>query len=341
PVTGESSRWALATDQELEEDAYDLRLDMPISLLGLDHKLLLGAHHRQSENYSSGYQIDTNYPAINVFMPDSASNPTPNLAPFSDPSTTDVKETGFYFKSTSYLTPETQLILGGRLTNWETDDGQNSEEVSDEFTPYVGLVHEVNTALSLYASAAQSFVPQTTKDVNNKILEPREGTQYEIGAKGAFNRGFTNYQVALFSITDQNRPINDLNNPGFSEAGGKVRAQGFEGEITGKVSERLDVITGYAYTDTEQLESDNPDAEGKPFAPDAPEHSVKLWGKYTFTPAWEAGLGAEYSSGTFAESNNVRWEQGGYTIFSAMAAYNVNQDTRITLSGTNLTDKRY
>lgn len=341
PVTGESGRWALATDQELEEDAYQLRLDMPVSLFGLEHKVLLGAHHRRSENVSSGYDIDFGYPPINVFKPDTANNPKPNLAPFSDPSTTDVEETGIYFKTTSYLTEATQVIVGGRLTNWKSDDGQEEEEVNDEFTPYLGLVHEINPGLSLYASAAQSFVPQTTKDVNDKLLDPREGTQFELGAKGEFNRGFTTYQVALFSITDENRPIDDINNPGFSEAGGKVRAQGFEGEVTGQVSENVQVITGYAYTDTEQVKSDDPDAEGKPFAPDAPEHSVKLWGKYTFNPSWEAGLGAEYSSGTFAQSGNVRWEQGGYTTFSAMAAYNLNKDSRITLTGSNLTDKRY
>ena len=341
PVTGESTRWALATDQELEEQAYDVRLDMPVSLLGLNHDVLLGVHRRTSEDVSSGYQIDLNYPPINVFAPETANNPWPNLAPFSDPSTTEQEETGVYVKTTSSLTYATKLILGGRLTNWETDNGQDTERVNDEFTPYAGVVHELNNDLSLYASAAQSFVPQTAEKANGDILAPREGTQFEIGAKGAFNRGLTNYNLALFRITDDNRAIQDPGNPAFSVAGGKVRAQGVEAEIAGQVSERIQVLTGYAYTDTEQLESDDPDAEGKPFAPDSPEHSLKLWGKYTFNPSWEAGLGAQYSSGTFAESGGVRWEQNGYTTFSAMAAYNLNADTRFVLTGSNLTDKRY
>lgn len=341
PVTGESTRWALATDQELEEQAYDVRLDMPVSLLGLNHDVLLGVHRRTSEDVSSGYQIDLNYPPINVFAPETASNPWPNLAPFSDPSTTEQEETGVYFKTTSSLTYATKLILGGRLTNWETDNGQDTERVSDEFTPYAGVVHELNNDLSLYASAAQSFVPQTAEKANGDILAPREGTQFEIGAKGVFNRGLTNYNLALFRITDDNRAIQDPGNPAFSVAGGKVRAQGVEAEIAGQVSERIQVLTGYAYTDTEQLESDDPNAEGKPFAPDSPEYSLKLWGKYTFNPSWEAGLGAQYSSGTFAESGGVRWEQNGYTTFSAMAAYNLNADTRFVLTGSNLTDKRY
>ena len=341
PVTGESTRWALATDQELEEQAYDVRLDMPVSLLGLNHDVLLGVHRRTSEDVSSGYQIDLNYPPINVFAPETANNPWPNLAPFSDPSTTEQEETGVYVKTTSSLTYATKLILGGRLTNWETDNGQDTERVNDEFTPYAGVVHELNNDLSLYASAAQSFVPQTAEKANGDILAPREGTQFEIGAKGAFNRGLTNYNLALFRITDDNRAIQDPGNPAFSVAGGKVRAQGVEAEIAGQVSERIQVLTGYAYTDTEQLESDDPDAEGKPFAPDSPEHSLKLWGKYTFNPSWEAGLGAQYSSGTFAESGGVRWEQNGYTTFSAMAAYNLNAATRFVLTGSNLTDKRY
>ena len=341
PVTGESTRWALATDQELEEQAYDVRLDMPVSLLGLNHDVLLGVHRRTSEDVSSGYQIDLNYPPINVFAPETANNPWPNLAPFSDPSTTEQEETGVYVKTTSSLTYATKLILGGRLTNWETDNGQDTERVNDEFTPYAGVVHELNNDLSLYASAAQSFVPQTAEKANGDILAPREGTQFEIGAKGVFNRGLTHYNLALFRITDDNRAIQDPANPAFSVAGGKVRAQGVEAEIAGQVSERIQVLTGYAYTDTEQLESDDPDAEGKPFAPDSPEHSLKLWGKYTFNPSWEAGLGAQYSSGTFAESGGVRWEQNGYTTFSAMAAYNLNADTRFVLTGSNLTDKRY
>lgn len=40
-------------------------------------------------------------------------------------------------------------------------------------------------------------------------------------------------------------------------------------------------------------------------------------------------------------SGGLRREPNGYTTFSAMAAYNLNADTRFMLTGSNLTDKRY
>ncbi|AFJ01941.1 TonB-dependent siderophore receptor [Methylophaga frappieri] len=341
PVTGDVDRWSLSADQELEESSFDAHINLPVTFLGMEHKVLLGANGSHSENNNKGYMVDTAYPSINVFDPDSASNPRPNLVPAFSFGKTDTRERGLYFKTTSNLTEATKLILGGRFTDWKTDAMGSVSEFDNEFTPYGGLVYDLNDTTTVYVSAAESFVPQTNLDANEKLLDPRTGTQYEVGMKGVLNNGAANYQLAVFQLTDENRAISDPNNPLFSIAGGKVRARGFETEISGTLFDKLDVLAGYAYIDTEQLKAADPDAEGNVFNPDAPEHSLKLWGKYNFNQQWAAGLGVEYNSGTFYESGNVKWEQGGYTTLSAMVAYQISPDSRFILNGTNLTDKRY
>lgn len=341
PVTGNANRMPLSADQTLDETSFDAHINLPVSFLGMDHSVLLGANGVHAESNNKGYMSDGSYPPINVFDPGSASNPRPDLAPAYTSGITDTRERGMYFKTTSNLTESTKLILGGRFTDWKTDAIGSVSEFDNEFTPYGGLLYDLNDSTTVYVSAAESFVPQTNLDANEKLLDPRTGTQYEVGLKGELYQTAANYNLAVFQITDKNRAIPDPNNVIYSIAGGEVRARGFEAEVSGTLFDRLDVLAGYAYTDTEQLEANDPESEGKPFAPDAPEHSLRLWGKYNFNPQWTAGFGAEYSSGTFWESGNVRWEQGGYTTFSAMLAYQISNDSRLILNGTNLTDKRY
>ncbi|GAB3271641.1 TonB-dependent siderophore receptor [Parahaliea aestuarii] len=344
PVTGDTLRWALATDQELSELSYDLHLSLPFSLFNQEHKLLLGANSRDQENDSAGYQYDFNYPSINVFDPDSAYNPDPrlNLAPGSAPRVTDTKESGLYFKATLGLTEATNLILGGRLTtNWETDDGTSSAKIDNEFTPSAGLVHDLNDTISVYASISESFNPQDARDVNENVLSPKVGRQYEAGLKGILNNGLGNYHIAVFHITEDKRAIADPVNIEYSIEGGEVQSEGVELEISGNAMEKLDLLAGYAYTDTEQVKAEDPENEGKPFSSITPEHSLKFWGKYSFNSKLAFGLGAEYNSGTFWESNGIRWEEDGYTTVSMMLSYNFSDKTRIVLNGTNLTDEEY
>ncbi|MBN7797312.1 TonB-dependent siderophore receptor [Parahaliea mediterranea] len=344
PVTGETARWALATDQDLSELSFDLHTNLPFTLFNQEHKLLLGVNGRDAENAIHGYYYDFDYPSINVYDPDSASNPDPRqtLTLGSPPRTTDTKENGAYFKATLALTDATNLILGGRLTTkWETDNGTSAAEINDEFTPNAGLVHDLSESISLYASISESFVPQDERNVNENVLSPRVGIQYEAGLKGELNGGRGNYHFAVFQITEDKRAIEDLKNPDYSIEGGEVQAEGFEMEIAGSAMDNLDLLAGYAYTDTEQIETGDPADKGKPFSSITPEHSLKLWGKYSLNSKLAFGLGAEYSSGTFSESNGIRWEENSYTIFSMMLSYNLNESTRIVLNGTNLTDEEY
>ncbi len=61
------------------------------------------------------------------------------------------------------------LILGGRLTTWETR-GDNfgtpqNARYKNEFVPYSGLTYDINRDLSVYTSYTEIFNPETVGTV--------------------------------------------------------------------------------------------------------------------------------------------------------------------------------
>mgnify|MGYP003650089748 FL=1 len=106
---------------------------------------------------------------------------------------------------------------------------------------------------------------------------------------------------------------------------------------------RWDLSVGYAYTQTEFVRDSS--SEGLTLSPDTPEHNFNLWSRYRFSDnpsqGWRVGVGVNTASGVYAESGDVKTEQGGYTTVSALLGYQVNENLDISLNGNNLTDKEY
>ncbi|MEM1111058.1 MAG: TonB-dependent siderophore receptor [Pseudomonadota bacterium] len=342
PDTGLASRILISREADLSEQSFDVHAAIPFTFAERGHSLILGLNglNREDDQISLG---SGGYPAVNVFNPRLTENPNPLDTLVEFPGVLqDTEELGFYIKSTLAVTDATKLILGARYTfNWETENEVSSAEVSDEVTPYVGLVYDLNNSMSLYVSYAESFAPQTATDSDFEVLDPRTGEQYEIGLKGELYEGRGNYHLAAYELKDVGGAIMDLENPQFSVAGGEILVRGFEAEISGTVSEKIQLLAGYAYTDTEVTRSFTSELEGVASSPATPEHSVKFWGKYDFNPQWSAGLGFEYSSGAFTAVGSDPLEQGDWTTFSLMAAYQLNDSTRFVANAKNITDEEY
>ncbi|MEM0953176.1 MAG: TonB-dependent siderophore receptor [Pseudomonadota bacterium] len=338
--TGLSGRFVITRDEETSEQSYDVHATIPFTLANREHSLIVGANglFREDDQFSLG---GGPYPAVNVFDPGLSDNPDPAESVVESPGQRiDTDERGFYVKSTLALTEAATVILGARFTEtWKTDNGVTTSEINDEVTPYIGFVYDLNRSMSLYASVAESFAPQTARTIENEVLEPRVGEQYELGLKGELYNKRANYHVAIYELTDNNRAIPDRRDFTFSIAGGEVRVRGFEAEISGTVSESLQLLAGYAYTDTETVRDFSPELEGEEFSPATPEHSVKFWGRYDINPQWSTGLGFEFSSGEFTQFGPL--EQGNWTTVSLMAAYQPTDSVRFVANAKNITDEEY
>lgn len=336
--------WQWRTVDPREDSFIDATFSTPFDLFGNTHDVMIGANHRVIKDQFSWGSGDPQHIQRNLANPD-PNTPKPTFD-INETTNTRTEETGFYSQLRLSILDNTTFIAGGRVSRWQTEDRldpSNNFEIDSEFTPYASLIYDINSQISTYSSYSEIFKPQTSQAVNGDFLEPRTGEQFELGLKGEHLNGAVNWHTAVFHITDQNRAIADLNNPGFSIAEGEVESEGFEMEVTGRPSPRWDIVAGYAYTQTEFV--NDPVQEGRTFSTDTPEHDLKLWTRYRFSGnpdlGWRVGAGLNYVSNIFAESDDARWEQGGYTILSGLIGYRFNRNLDFSLTGNNLTGKKY
>ncbi|WP_110666254.1 TonB-dependent siderophore receptor [Salinicola halophilus] len=258
---------------------------------------------------------------------------------------TRLEETGLYSKLTFRPIAPLALIAGGRFSHFDVglEDsvaGDHQSRSDDEFTPYAGLVLDLDTYHSLYASYSQVFKPQTSYDENGDLLEPREGDQYEVGVKGSYFGGDLNARLSGFRLYDENRAATpDDTGASYQVAVGKMRIQGVELEVTGSLTDQWDVIAGYTYLDTEVQEAATTRDDGVFLL--MPKNTLNLWTQYAFAGALEGfHLGGGVTAlSDFDSSNGV--EAPGYAVVDAMVGYDFTSHLSAQLNVNNVFDRDY
>lgn len=321
----------------------DSYVTLPFEAWGRQHSFTAGANLQEFKGgqIQQRYRIwrqDVDAPDHDLRLPDG------NLG---DPPEPVTREYGGYASVRLHPMERLTVLAGGRLAWWESRDPQqpaNNQDVRARFVPNVGAIYELNDALSAYASYNRIFSPQTDRAVGDTFLGPRTGAQMELGIKGEFADQRVTTHLAIFRIDDKGRAVDDPDNEDYSIAAGRVRSQGVEAEISGRVLPRLDITAGYAYTSTKHRDG-LPGTVGQSFDTTYPRHQFSLWTRYRFADALVrgafVGLGMRTVSGTYADYGGVRWRQGGYSVFALQAGYAWSPNTSATLTVNNLFDKRY
>ena len=328
---------------------YDAFLATPVQLGGLTHKLLVGASHNEGKSWEGNYAYGQPL-RFNLLQPNyDQAYPDIRLPGFT--SLVTRREDALYGQAQIGLTDTVKLLAGGRLSwaevvtrSTSTGAVTSSADPGRQFVPSVALMWDFHPQYTAYASYAETFVVQTQLTAAKQLLEPRTGKQVELGVKGEFLQKRLQAHAALFRIIDENRAIADPVVTNASIAGGKVRAQGFEAEVSGQPQPGWDIVAGYAFNATRYLQA--PVAQqGQVFSPITPRHSVNLFTRYAFTsPAlrgWSVGGGMSYRSEFFAQSGALRINAPGYALLSAQVGYQINDHLSVNLSVDNLLDKTY
>lgn len=256
--------------------------------------------------------------------------------------TTKLEEIGLYTKLTFRPVEPLALIGGVRVSDYKVELTNNSNGVkgtrddNGKLTPYAGLVLDVDRHHALYASYSKVFNPQTEYDINNDLIEPREGTQYETGIKGSYFNGDLNARASLFRMYDRNYAAG-VPGENYSEAIGRRRIQGVELELDGSPLEQLDIIAGYTYLDTEVERG----ADEATFVL-MPDHQFSLWTKYAFDSGLldRASIGAGVTA--FSDFSSLQGvEAPGYAVVDAMVGYQFTDRLSGAVNVNNLLDKKY
>lgn len=213
----------------------------------------------------------------------------------------ETKRLGLYFQDQMALTDNLKLIAGLRYDTVEqtltaapvlTAPGVQLKQTPDAFTPRIGIVYQPIPPLSLYASYARSFTPNSGTTFDRQFLKPEAGEGYEVGLKAELLRDKLFATLAYYTITKQNVASPDPRFPvlsNFSVATGEERSRGFEFDLAGEILPGWNLIASYAYTDAE-VTRDNLIPAGNRLV-GIPQHSAGLWTTYTLQKSRFKGLG--------------------------------------------------
>jgi len=211
-------------------------------------------------------------------------------------------------------------------------------------SPRVGLVYQPLSTLSLYASAAKGFRPNSGISLDNEAFPAESSRSYEIGARIDSLEGKLSTTVALYRITKDNVLTVDPRNTDFSASAGEVASKGIEVDMAGDVMKDVRLSLAYAFTDAVVTKGDNAIVTGSRF-PNVPKHSATL----LLTPRFKLGtssamLGGGLSyvgerMGDVAASTNFMLPS--YTTARLVASWTPNPRLRVAFNVDNLFNKQY
>jgi outer membrane receptor for ferric coprogen and ferric-rhodotorulic acid len=342
-------------DFENTNKAIDINLTGKWRAFEREHEVIVGASANDLKNddlMAGNYTIPLFVP--NIYHPVSPPEPSENTLlnlPYSAYTDGRIRQNGVYGVVRYKLADPLTAVLGGRVSHYTSTfdstsvlTGETTPSKVKEtgvVTPYAGLIYALNEQWSAYVSYADIFQPQTDLTEDKQTIKPIVGSNYELGLKGELLDGRVNTSFAIFRIDQENRAQYDEND--FATAGGEVRAEGFEAEISGEVLSDLQLFAGYTYTSTTYLK-DNAE-EGSTFNSYTPRHMLRLWADYQLPGDWRAvsvGAGGSIQSenwnSNFGAGDIV---QPGYAIWNARVGYRFNEHFSAFVNGNNLFDKRY
>ncbi|WP_066271873.1 TonB-dependent siderophore receptor [Hydrogenophaga palleronii] len=248
-----------------------------------------------------------------------------------------------YATSRINLADPVKLIVGARVSDYDQQDVTDvswynySMRERGVVTPYAGLVVDVSPNVSVYASHASIFKPQSAKDINERTLDPEEGATTEIGAKGEFFNKRLNASISAFWMRTENTAETvgiNANGNTISRAVQGASRRGYELELSGEVARGWQVQGSYV------LHSSNLSS-----ASTTPEHQFKLASSYRIDKGAVQGLtlgaAVRWQSPISTSRGAATLRQDAYWVTDLMARYQVNRQLSLSLNIDNLFDKKY
>ena len=341
-------RW---NEWDYKRDSLDAYVQGPFELFGREHEILFGVN--KAFWSSEGKRVTYTSVAGNIFNPD-GTVPEP-FGDFTSGTRSEQEQWGIYNQTKIQLLDPLKLIVGGRLSWFDSRSRAvapsapaawtQGAQADGEFTPYAGLVYEIAEGINAYASYADIFIPQTQLKWGGEVLDPRVGSQYEVGVKGEFFDGKLQASGALFYIADNKRSYADPDplHTGYFLNAGKGESKGFEIEVGGEILPGWEATAGYTFNRTELVKATS--GQGTPISNWLPVHSFKLWQQYRpVGTQWENltfGLGVvAYSKSTDNGAVPVRI-QDPYAVVDLQVSYDFNEKLKATFAVNNVFDTVY
>lgn len=335
-------RFAVATDERLDQSLLDTQLHASFTGGAAEHSLLLGVDMNRVDADLKFYTGDA--PTLDLLNPVYGQSIEKATALAID-GTQENRQTGIYLQDRIDFNEHWILNVGVRYDWVESEtvevlSGTTTGLEDEAFTGRAGLIYRFDNGFAPYVSYTQSFLPQGGRDFDGNPFKPSEGEQYEIGVKYQSDDGRSLVTAALFDLTKDNILTPDLEHDFFFFTAGERRSRGLELEARTALGEHWHVDAAYTYLDAEVTESNEADLGKVPMH--LPKHTASLWVDYAFSGALQGfGLssGVRYVGRRYADFENL-FEIPSYTLVDA-AIYYERDAWRFQLNSANLLDKFY
>lgn len=345
-----SGRWA----GKPRQTSFDLSLAGSFSLLGRDHQLYLGASHSKAYYRNDGYPLWTIQSIDNIFTWNGSLQVPAAIYTKSSESALDEQQTAWLASVRWSLSDRLSLITGARVIDWSRDEWTRTLATGDVnrtalqengvFTPYVGLVYDLNDNWSAYAGYTTIFNPQDKLDSTGTYLAPEEGVNYELGLKAEFFDQRLNTGLSVFEVRQDNLAVADgsvlaPNGDQAYRAESGTKTRGFEVEAAGELLPDWQVSASYTYAVIE-------DADGDRLNTQMPRDTFKLYTSYRLQslPQLKVGGGVRWQGAEYYKNSGPNGEtaqQDSYSVADLMASYDINAATTVSLNLNNVFDETY
>lgn len=245
-------------------------------------------------------------------------------------------------------------FLLGMREDWADNDtksyktGEVKHQADRAFTWRLGSVYQFDNGIAPFVSYSQSFQPQVGADFDGHAFTPSKGEQYEAGVKFQPKQSNSFITLSLFQLTKSDVATSDPQHQGFNVLTGEVRSRGIEAEAHASLSNHLQLIGSYTYTDITNTESTTATKDKAPVG--IPRNAASLWMDYSLysgpLAGWQFGAGARYIGGSYGDSANS-FTTSSATLVDIALRYDLGQLTpklsgwSASLNGSNLFDRHY
>jgi iron complex outermembrane recepter protein len=343
-------------DQETDTNNYapNFNLNGVFRTGAVRHNFLAGADvNVTTSDYRGNYAYAPDVPSLDIFNPVYGAASPADYPPDLDSETALSRRYGIYVQDLFELHPKLKLLGGARYDRfldrvdyrYPADPSFDiNTELSKAATTYRGgAVYQPAESVSLYASYAEGFLPQSIYSqgpLSGGPFDPEESYQVEAGAKLNLLGGRLSGTLSAYRIVKENVLVSDPDDPSFLRLIqlGKVRSKGFEVDIAGRVTRNLQVISNYAFNQTAVTDDSDPANVGQTL-PNAPRHSAGLWGRYDFA-GLNLGLAAGLSFVDRRETFDRSVRLPSYVVADAALYYRWRR-AHFALNLDNLFDRRH
>ncbi len=338
-MIGPTTLAGLYSDIHDHYDQFNLRGELhgEFKLWGSRHHVIVGTERNESDDNRNrrqsigGFTLDVFNPVFDSAIPETT---------FAVRKLATV-ENGYYINEQMDLTKQWHVSGGLRYSTFNPNTDLEQAGRKDAFTYNAGLAFTPTDTMSGYFGYSQSFQPNTDLDRNDHFLPAKRGELIELGIK---TQGFNHrlgWSAAIYQLDQDHLSAPDPLNPNeYVVSTGAGRSRGFESDLSGQLSERLQVIANYSLLEAKFLQGG---LQGKNFR-SVPTHSGSIWGNYTpslstVPGALQVGGGLVFVASRQGDDANS-FKVPGYIRPDLMVNYQL-ENIALRLKVENLLDSRY